>query len=108
VTGRQPKRGFASRPGNSESWIRTPDRSADRVSGAEFTAGGEILLRLSGWPKVERVLAIDTVEAAGVDPVEACPDYWLYVHNRLTVGAEPRPYLRERHAAWLKRRRTEP
>jgi hypothetical protein len=38
VTGRQPKRGFASRPGNPESWIRTPDRSADRVPGDEFTA----------------------------------------------------------------------
>jgi hypothetical protein len=71
--------------------------------------GGEILLRLSGWPKVERVLqAIDSVEVAGVDPVEACPDHWRHVHNRLTAGDEPRPYLRERHAAWLKRRRTEP
>jgi hypothetical protein len=38
MTGRQPKPGFASRPGNPESWIRTPDRSADRVSGDEFTA----------------------------------------------------------------------
>jgi hypothetical protein len=71
--------------------------------------GGEILLRLSGWPKVERVLqAIDAVEAAGVDAAEACPDHWRHVHNRLTAGDEPRPYLRERHAAWLKRRRTEP
>ena len=71
--------------------------------------GGGSLLRLSGWPKVERVLqAIDAVEAAGVDPVEACPDHWRHVHNRLTAGQEPRPYLRERHAAWLKRRRSEP
>jgi hypothetical protein len=38
MTRRQPKRGFASRPGNPESWIRTPDRSADRGSGDEFTA----------------------------------------------------------------------
>ena len=38
MTKRQPKRGFASRPGNPESWIRTPDRSADRGSGDEFTA----------------------------------------------------------------------
>ena len=31
--------------------------------------GGEILLRLSGWPKVERVLQlIDAVEALGIDP----------------------------------------
>jgi len=34
--------------------------------------GGEILLRLSGWPKVERVLqAIDAVEALGIDPTDA-------------------------------------
>jgi hypothetical protein len=38
MTRRQPKRGFASRRGNPESWIRTPDRSADRGSGDEFTA----------------------------------------------------------------------
>src|SRR5579863_1000020 len=68
--------------------------------------GGEILLRLSGWPKVERVLqAIDTVEQLGIDAADACPDHWRHVHNRLTAGEEPRPYLRERHAAWLKRRR---
>jgi hypothetical protein len=31
--------------------------------------GGEILLRLSGWPKVERVLqAINNVAALGIDP----------------------------------------
>src|SRR5580700_7879453 len=39
--------------------------------------GGESLLRLSGWPKVERVLQlIDAVEALAIDPVEAAPDYW--------------------------------
>jgi hypothetical protein len=38
MTERQPKRGFASRPGDPESWIRTRDRSADRVSSDEFTA----------------------------------------------------------------------
>ena len=36
--------------------------------------GGEILLRLSGWPKVERVLQlIDAVEALGIDPADARP-----------------------------------
>jgi hypothetical protein len=31
--------------------------------------GGDVLLRLSGWPKVERVLQIvDAVEALGIDP----------------------------------------
>ncbi len=71
--------------------------------------GGELLLRASGWPKVQRVLAlIDAVEQAGVDPAEACPDHWRHVHNRLVAGEEPRPYLRERHAAWLKRRAVAP
>lgn len=70
--------------------------------------GGEILLRISGWPKVERVLkAIDAIEAAAIDPAEACPDHWRHVHNRLAAGEAPRPYTLERHAAWLKRRALE-
>jgi hypothetical protein len=68
--------------------------------------GGEILLRLSGWPKVERVLqAIDAVEQLGIDPADACPDHWRHVQNRLVSGNAPRPYTRERHRAWLLRRR---
>jgi len=68
--------------------------------------GGEILLRLSGWPKVERVLQIsDAVEALGIDPAEAAPDYWHHVHNRLSVNEVPRAYTRGRHQAWLHRRR---
>lgn len=66
--------------------------------------GGEILLRLSGWTKVERALqAIDAVEALGIDPAEVAPDYWRHVHNRLSVGEQPRPYTLGRHRAWLKR-----
>ena len=38
MTARQPKRGFASRPGDLESWVRAPDRSADRGPADEFTA----------------------------------------------------------------------
>lgn len=68
--------------------------------------GGEILLRLSGWPKVERVLQlIDAVEALGIDPADAAPDYWHHVHNRLSVNENPRPYTRARHQAWLHRQR---
>jgi hypothetical protein len=68
--------------------------------------GGQILLRISGWPKVERVLqAIDVVEQLGIDPADAYPDHWPNVHTRLSAGAAPRPYLRQRHEAWLKRRR---
>jgi hypothetical protein len=68
--------------------------------------GGEILLRISGWPKVERVLqAIDAVEHLGIDPADASPDHWRHVHNRLVVGDTPRPYTVECHRAWLLRRR---
>jgi hypothetical protein len=71
--------------------------------------GGEILLRLSGWPKVERVLQlIDAVEALGIDPVDAAPDYWHHVHNRLSVNEAPRTYTRSRHQAWQHRRRVAP
>jgi Protein of unknown function (DUF2840) len=71
--------------------------------------GGDILLQLAGWPKVERVLQrIDIVEALGIDPADAAPDYWNHVHNRLSVDEAPRPYTRSRHQAWLHRRRIAP
>jgi len=71
--------------------------------------GGDILLRIEGWPKVERVLqAIDAIEAIGIDPVEVAPEHWRHVHNRLIAGYEPRPYTRKRHDAWLLRRRAGP
>ena len=68
--------------------------------------GGEILLRLNGWPKVERVLQFaDQVETLGIDPADAAPEYWRHVHNRLSVNERPRPYTRARHEAWLRRKR---
>jgi len=74
---------------------------------AAFTRpGGEILLSIKSWPKVERVLqAIDAVEALGIGPADAAPDHWRHVHNRLIAGERPRPYTLTRHCAWLKRRR---
>jgi hypothetical protein len=71
--------------------------------------GGDILLRLSGWPKVERVLQIaDAIESLGIDPADAAPDYWHHVHNRMSVNEVPRSYTRSRHQAWLHRRRLAP
>ncbi|MER8942856.1 DUF2840 domain-containing protein [Mesorhizobium sp. M0915] len=71
--------------------------------------GGDILLKVDRWPKVERVLqAIDAIEALGIDPVDVAPDHWRHVHNRLKADQEPRPYTRERHDAWLQRRRAQP
>ncbi|MBS1834393.1 MAG: DUF2840 domain-containing protein [Acidobacteria bacterium] len=67
--------------------------------------GGEILLRMSGWPKVQRVLQlIDTLEQDGFDPATICPDHWRHIHNRLSANQEPRDYTRERHTTWLARK----
>jgi hypothetical protein len=80
-----------------------PDEPLTSIPGV--APGGEVLLRLSGWPKVERALhAIDQVETLGIDPADACPDHWRHVHNRLMAGDEPRTYTRERHRAWVLRR----
>ncbi|NLS28315.1 hypothetical protein S2M10_33250 [Sphingomonas sp. S2M10] len=71
--------------------------------------GGDILLRIDGWPRVQRALAaIDAVDALGLDPADASPDHWRHVHNRLATGLEPNIYTPERHAAWLRRRRIAP
>lgn len=68
--------------------------------------GAEILLRVSGWPKVERVLqAVDAVEALGIDPCLVSPEHWRHVHNRIAAGEPFRTYTNAQHAAWLKRRR---
>jgi len=79
----------------------------ERYSTVPFVRpGGESLLRLAGWPKVEKVLqAIDTVEALEIDPADAAPDHWRHIHNRLSVNEQPRPYTRARHQAWLHRQR---
>ena len=70
--------------------------------------GGDILLKIEGWPKVERVLRhIDAVEAIGILPHDVAPDHWRHVANRMSTGQEPRAYTRERHQAWLKRREIE-
>ncbi len=71
--------------------------------------GGEILLRMSGWPKVQRVLQlIDAIEQAGFDPTDMCSDHWRHIHNRLSANQNPRDYTKERHALWLKRKALSP
>lgn len=100
------RRGKPSFPCSSISQ-RRPSISARSVSMDRHN--GEILLRLDGWPKVQRGLAaIDAVESLGLDPADAAPEHWRHVHNRLTANLEPHAYTPERHAAWLHRRRIEP
>ncbi len=68
------------------------------------TPGGDILLHVASWPKVERVLShIDAIEALRIDLSAVAPDHWRHVHNRLATGEPPRPYTLARHRAWLKR-----
>ena len=68
--------------------------------------GGDILLKVEGWPKVERVLQmIDAIEAIGIDPGDVSPDHWRHVHNRMAAGEQPRSYTAQRHKAFLLRRR---
>ena len=56
--------------------------------------GGDILLKIDGWPKVERVLQIvDAIEAQGIDPAEVSPDHWRHVHNRLAARCARRRAL---------------
>lgn len=70
--------------------------------------GGDILLTIDGWPKVEQVFRhIDAIEAANIEPNEVSPDHWRHVSNRIGTGHEPRAYTPERHQAWLKRREIE-
>lgn len=67
--------------------------------------GGDILLRISGWPKVQRVLAaIDAIEAIGIDPADAAPEHWRHLNNRIAVNEPFRVYSHEQHRAWLLRR----
>ena len=89
--------------------VRPIDRGESYQTLPFVRPGGEILLRISGWPKVERVLqAIDAVEALGIDAADAAPNHWRHLHNRLIAGEPPRPYGREQHQAWLLRRRLAP
>ncbi|MDK1389718.1 DUF2840 domain-containing protein [Sinorhizobium sp. 8-89] len=69
--------------------------------------GGEILLKVEGWPKVEQVLRrIDAIEALDIAAPDVSPDHWRHIHNRLAAGHEPRAYTREQHQAYLLRRKT--
>lgn len=84
-----------------------PGKSCSTV--AYVWPGADILLTAIGWPNVEKVLQIvDSIEAIGIDPVDVSPDYWRHAHSRLAARDTPRPYMRQRHEAWLLRRRIEP
>ena len=69
-----------------------------------ISPGGEILLRLSGWPRVKRVFDVTAaIEASGIDPADVAPEYWQHAHNRIATGQPPRLYRSDQHEAWLRR-----
>ena len=47
------------------------------------------------------------MEALGIEPGDAAPDYWRHLNNRMSAGEPARAYTRERHRAWLLRRELE-
>ncbi|WP_132127193.1 DUF2840 domain-containing protein [Acidomonas methanolica] len=68
--------------------------------------GGELLLDVSGWPKVRRVLEeIDAIEELGLHPAEICPDHWRVLNGSIAANVVSRPYTRAMHKAWLARRK---
>lgn len=89
--------------------VRAVARGEAYTTLSQIEPGGDILLAISGWPKVAQVFRlIDAIEASGIDPCEVAPDHWRHVHNRLAIAAKPRAYTPERHHAWLARRRVTP
>ena len=67
--------------------------------------GAEILLTITGWPRVARVLeTIDAIERLGVDLESVSPEHWRHVHNRMAAGQAPCSYTLSQHRAFLLRR----
>ena len=70
--------------------------------------GGEILLKIEGWPKVEDVLRhVDAIEAIGIDADAVSPEHWRHVHNRMAAAQHPRAYTLDQHRAFLLRRKVQ-
>ncbi len=84
--------------------VKTVDAGSACATTPGLHPGGRLLLRITGWPRVQRVLAaIDAVEHLGLEATDVAPDHWRQVHNRLTARAEPEPYTPLRHRAWRQR-----
>lgn len=79
-----------------------PFEGAQRVAGV--APGARILLRADGELQVKAVLvAIDSIEALGIDPIIVAVTYWRTVGNRLAVRQPLPEYTAERHAANIAR-----
>jgi hypothetical protein len=84
--------------------VRAVSRGEPYSTVPHVDPGGDILLHLNGWPKVQQVLlAIDAIEALGIAPEDVAPDHWRHIHNRMSVGLPPRSYSLARHKSWILR-----
>ncbi|MBL8772199.1 MAG: DUF2840 domain-containing protein [Phenylobacterium sp.] len=84
--------------------VQTVDAGSAYATTPGVHPGGRLLLRIAGWPRVQRVLAaIDAIERLELEAREVAPDHWRQVHNRLSARAEPEPYTPLRHRAWRQR-----
>jgi len=89
--------------------LRAPGPGEACVTFPGVRPGGEPLVVLGGWTRVQLGLAvIDAIEAAGFAPHAVAPDHWRHVHNRLVAGLAPRAYDARRHRAWRLRARVTP
>lgn len=84
--------------------VRAVSRGEPYSTVPHVDPGGEILLHLNGWPKVQKVLlAIDAIELLGIAPEDVAPDHWRHIHNRISAGLSPRSYSLDRHKSWILR-----
>ena len=61
--------------------------------------------RLAAGMKAPRSVAVDHPRGNAMRKIAALV---AHIHNRLSVGEQPRPYTRSRHQAWLHRRKVSP
>ena len=85
--------------------IRTVEAGEPSTTIPCVQPGGEILLRLSGWPNVQAVLAATDAAEKITAATDVCPDHWRHVHQRLTAGEPSLAYSPSHHRAWVLRRR---
>jgi hypothetical protein len=64
---------------------------------AHWQAGATVLLAAGGWPIIAKI---------DIDPADVSPNHWRPSPGRHAAREAPSSYIRQRHDAWLLRRRT--
>lgn len=77
-----------------------PGERVLRVRGIK--PGADVLLRVAGGPKVQRVLAlIDGIENQNIPAEDVNPAYWRMVHGRFAANLDAHAYSHAEHQAFL-------